>query len=148
MKSQDVKKIIVYTLYDSKKYENFIDCFKEMDNLYHMVKNYIERNCYINISFIIGISNIDSKTAKVTYINTGKRGRPRKEIIGERVNYHIHLYVMCKDSSVSTFSNELRIYLQKKKHIQFMQKKNTLDIALPYVEKQCCHIRRYGDGFR
>ncbi len=137
----------VYTLFNSRKFESFDDCYKEMDNLYHMIMNFIKKNDYNDASFIIGISNIDSKTAKISYIRTGKRGRPRKEVLGEKIEWHIHLYVMCNKTSVSTFSNELRLYLQKKKHTQFKQKKNTLDVALPYVEKQCRYIRRYGSGF-
>lgn len=140
--------IPVYTIYNSNKYESYKECFKELDNLYHMVKNYIKRHHYNDVSFIIGMSNIDSKTAKINYINTGNRGRPKKTVIGKEIKWHIHLYVASEKTSISVFSNELRQYLQHKKKIVFMQKKNHLNIALLYVEKQCCNIRKYGNGFK
>lgn len=147
MERQDLK-IPVYTICDSNKFESLEDCFKEMDNLYHMIKNYIKRNNCDDASFIIGISNIDSKTAKINFVSNHKRGRPKKVITGKVIQWHIHLYVLCENSSVSKFSNELRIYLQKKKRKNFMQKKNTLDIAIPYIEKQCAYVRKCGIHFK
>lgn len=140
--------LYVYTLFNSQKYLSFENCYKEMDNMYHMIKNYIKRYGYVDTSFIIGISNTDSKTAKVYYIKNRERGRPKKIVTGIKVSWHIHIYVACKNTSISVFSNELRQYLQKKKHCHFSQKKNKLSIALPYVEKQCIYIRRYGDIFK
>lgn len=139
---------IAYTIYNEKKYGNYKDCFKAMDNLYHMIKNYIRRNNYHCVSFIIGISNTDSKTAKLNYVRTGKKGRPKREISGKKINWHIHLYVVCEEISVSVFSNKLRLYLQNKKKETFMQNKSSLSVAIPYVKKQCINIRKYGDLFK
>lgn len=147
MKNQD-DLITVYTIYNSSKYNDYESCYKEMDKLYHMVKNYIKRNGYNDASFIIGISNTDSKTAKVNYIKTGKKGRPKRIINGKKIDWHIHLYVACDNLSVSIFSNKLRIYLQSKKKINFIQKKNTLNVSLPYIEKQCQYIRKFGNAFK
>ena len=138
----------VYTIFNSQKYKCFSDCYKEMDNLYHMIKSFINRYKYNDASFIIGISNTDSKTAMINYTNNGKRGRPKKIVTGIKVDWHIHIYVACKNTSISVFTNSLRLYLQKKKNMPFYQKKNTLCYALPYIEKQCLYIRRYGNTFK
>ena len=138
----------VYTIYNSNKFDTYDICFKEMDNLYHMIKNYIKRFNYDSASFIIGISNTKSNTAKITYKKSGKKGRPKKQVLGIPVSWHIHLYVACSNSSVSVFANNLRLYLQKKKNIDFYQKKNILCNALPYIEKQCIYIRRFGEVFK
>ena len=140
--------LIVYTIFNEKKYDTYEECFKEMDNMYHMVKSYVKRFKDSSAAFIIGMSNTKSNTAKVIYTKNGKKGRPKKHVLGVPVSWHIHLYIACDDGSVSTFANELRMYLQKKKCIDFYQKKNFLSNSVNYVEKQCINIRRYGNVFK
>ena len=140
--------LIVYTIFNKNKYDTYEECFKEMDNMYHMIKSYVKRLNNASASFIIGMSNTKSNTAKVAYVRNGKKGRPKKQVLGVPVPWHIHLYVACDGNSVSSFANDLRLYLQKKKCTDFYQKKNYLGNSKAYVEKQCIKIRKYGSIFK
>jgi hypothetical protein len=46
------------------------------------------------ISFFIGISNTDSKTAFKYTERTGKRGRPKIKVDGKKVDTHLHIGIM------------------------------------------------------
>ena len=74
----------------SKTY--FIKLFSELDKkgflqLSEIIRYYCNQD---NISYLVGFSQTDSKTAKPKYEKTGKRGRPRKIIQGRKVDGHIH----------------------------------------------------------
>lgn len=46
------------------------------------------------ISFFMGISNTDSKTAFKYTERTGKRGRPKTKVDGKKVDTHLHIGIM------------------------------------------------------
>lgn len=46
------------------------------------------------ISWMCGYSTHESDTAKVEYIHTGKRGRPKRRVVGSSTNAHLHNLLM------------------------------------------------------
>ena len=59
-----------------------------------MLKYY--QNKYLDISFLIGLSNVDGKTARKHYEQ--RRGTPKIIIVGKEVNYHIHCVIIGKSA--------------------------------------------------
>lgn len=139
---------IAYSLYNEKKFSSYIDCYKEFDSLYHMIVNYAKRHKIEGFSLVMGISNTESKTATRFHQNKGKKGRPAVIISGNKINWHIHTYIAIDRDGISTISNQLRMYLQKKRKIGFYQCKNNVYVSFRYVKKQCNRIRMYGDIFK
>lgn len=90
---------------------------------------------YAGICYYIGISNKDSDTAIPLNYNNGKVGRPKREVIGETVGWHIHIYAFEEDGKkVSSFCEEVR------KRVKYnLDKKGNNDIenTISYIEKQC-----------
>ena len=114
------------------------------------MKRYIKNNNnFSNISFVIGISNVNSNTAKVTYNHNKLRGRPRKMIIGENVEWHFHIYVIGNEfSSASYFSTLVKdILILKRKYRVSISTNDNIDNALNYVNKQCISYWKYGQYF-
>jgi hypothetical protein len=60
----------------------------EYKRLVEQIRYYANKN---NISWLAIYSTTDSKTAKVQYERTGKRGRPKKIIAGDNVAGHAHI---------------------------------------------------------
>ena len=142
--------ITVYSLNISKKFKTKEEIYKELKNLYQLLKRYKKINTfYKNISFMIGISNKSSIDAKVVIIHNKSRGKPRKKVVGTEVGWHFHIYIIgYADSSVASFSNSVRIYISKKKGYRTSLNKNTnINNALNYVNKQCISVWKHGDYF-
>jgi len=59
-------------------------------------ENYLnyQRKKYPFISHFVGVSNTDSKTAFKHIERTGKRGRPKTKVDGNKVKRHVHIGVM------------------------------------------------------
>lgn len=50
-------------------------------------------------SWLTAYSTTDSKTATVTYERTGKRGRPKKIIVGDKVDGHCHNLILSRKAA-------------------------------------------------
>ena len=140
----------IYSLNISDKFDNEEDIRKELKNLYQLLKRYQNsKTIYKNISFIIGISNISSSDAKVSYIYNFSKGKPKKIINGTKVLWHFHIYIIGDDiSSASSFCNNMRIYIAKKKKYKTSQNKNdNIENALNYINNQCISVWKYGIYF-
>lgn len=142
--------ISIYSLNISDKFENEILIRREQKNIYQMLKRLKNSSTlYKNISFIIGISNVESKTCKVEYIYNKSRGKPSKIIVGKYIKWHFHIYIIGnKISSSSSFCNKTRQHLTRKKGFKTSQNKNNnVENALNYVNSQCISVWKYGDYF-
>ena len=72
-----------YSINVSNKFASYEEIRKELKNNFQMLKRLIVNNSkFDGVSIIMGISNIDSRTAKIKYLYTHKKGRPKKEIYG------------------------------------------------------------------
>jgi len=90
---------------------------------------------YADICYYGGISNKDNKTAKAIKKYNGKVGRPKREIIGDTVGWHIHIYVYKPDGKmVSSFCEEVRIRVKYKLD---KQGNNDIENTISYIERQC-----------
>jgi hypothetical protein len=61
-----------------------------------------------SVSWLCVFSTTDSKTAKVQYERTGKRGRPKKVIVGDDVAGHTHICLVGNETQ-SAYSTATRI---------------------------------------
>lgn len=120
--------------------------FKELSNLYRLFQRQCEKDeRYKDINFIIGISNVDSKSAKISFIHNGKKGRPKKIIKGEPKDWHFHIYIISKRYN-SCFCNQIKDILKRKKSYTIaIRRHNSFEIACIYVIKQSTKIFTYGD---
>lgn len=70
----------------------YIEIYKAFDKqeflrLCETVRYYCKNN---DVSYLLGFSTTDSKTAKIKYRKTGKRGRPQRIITGKKIDGHCH----------------------------------------------------------
>lgn len=70
----------------------YIHLYKTLDKreflrLCENIRYYCQKD---DISYLLGFSKTDSKSAKIKYLKTGKRGRPQRIITGKKVNGHCH----------------------------------------------------------
>lgn len=135
--------------FEIERFFEYNEIKKEMSNIYRLFKRKIEKNSeYKGISFIIGISNTDENGASVSFVYTGKKGRPKKNIVGKKISYHFHIYVACSNKSCSTFCNEMKdILIRKKGYVIYLRKHTSMVYAFRYVLKQCSSVWTYGDFY-
>lgn len=141
----------LYALNISNKYDYFEEIDKERKNIYQLLKMLSEKHTkYNNISFIIGISDVSSKDAKVVYNYNLLKGRPRKKVEGSKVDWHFHIYIIGNEqSSASSFATYVRNYIADKRNIKVSINRNdNLDNALDYVNRQCISKWTYGVYFK
>ena len=70
----------------------YIEIYKTFDRqeflrLCETVRYYCQKD---DISYLLGFSKTDSKSAKIKYLKTEKRGRPQRIITGKKVDGHCH----------------------------------------------------------
>lgn len=143
-----MKTYSVYTLEIANKFEKE-DIYKILLNLYRLFKRVIEKDRkYYSICFVMGISNTDSKTAKITFLHNNKKGRPKKVITGCKTNWHLHIYIFNDGSGTSSFCNHIKDVLNTKKGYNIiLRKHNSAYNALEYTAKQCNSVWAYGDFY-
>lgn len=142
-------KISCYGIYLSHFYLLEDVALKEMKNIYQLLKRIIaSRECFNNISILLGVSNTNSNTSSVTYIKTNKRGRPKRKVIGEKFgDFHLHIYVFNHGKTPSYFCRIACDRLRKKYPKIIYSKHNNPNIAIDYVEKQRNNKLSFGPLF-
>lgn len=149
MNTTNNKLINCYGIYISNKYSDYITIHKLQKNIYQMMNRIIKNDIrFKDISFIIGISNTEEENAKIIYIKTLKKGRPKKAVIGDKIEWHFHIYSITEKKYLSTFCNIVRKKLNKKGYITKQLKNNSVKSAINYTTKQCQNIWCYGDYFK
>lgn len=108
------------------------------------VRYYCNKN---DVSYLLGYSSTDSKTAKPKYKKTGKRGRPQKVIQGKKINGHIHSeFIGDKNKScrqtVLTIANAIN-----KKELKKITKINSIPNGVD-VHDYTGYILRQSDAIR
>lgn len=142
------KIISCYSINISNKFESYEKIRKELKNNFQIMKRIIDTNSKFNgVSIIMGISNIDSRTAKTQYLYTYKKGRPKKEIVGNTVEWHFHIYAINTDGSSSGFCEEVKKHLVKKGYVISKNKNDNIENAFNYLKKQCKSVWKYGNYF-
>ncbi len=140
-----------YGLHFSDKIENYEKALKIFNSMYMMAKRMVQKNeKYKDISFRIGLSNIDSNSAKICYNKNAKKGKPKKYIIGKEVGWHIHLYAFnIFDNKVmaSSFVQELKEKNQNKWYKIDKSPNNDIKNALNYIKKQSIKCQDFGKYF-
>ena len=142
------KNLTCYSLNISNKYENIAEASQRLNNLYRLIKRAIENDeRFKGLSFIIGVSNTSSHDAKVTFIHTSKKGRPKKVIEGTKMSWHFHIYIISSNGEMmSTLCDVIKNKLAGK-YIVSKNVNDSLKNALNYVERQCEYMYCYGDYF-
>ena len=143
---KDIENIKCYILEITNKYDDYLEIYQRLDNIYRMLKRLAESDSrFANISFIMGISNTKSSTVNVGYLHTGKRGRPKKEITGVKIKWHFHIYVASPTDMVATFCECAIRKLRKNYKIYKWDRGNSEGIE-KYME-QCENTRHHGNYF-
>ena len=143
-----------YTIEIENKWAKKEEVDKLLKNYYQLLKRIAEGNTnFNNISFIMGISNTCPRGAKTYYEHTGKKGRPKKIILGDKLPWHFHIYAISLSSDynylyLSTFSNECKRRLEKKGLKVKIGTNNSIQNAIEYLERQSQNIRKYGPYFK
>lgn len=138
-----------YSINVSNKFASYEEIRKELKNNFQMLKRLIVNNSkFEDVSIIMGISNIDSRTAKIKYLYTHKKGRPKKEIVGNNVEWHFHIYAIKNDGSASVFCEEVKRHLIKKGYIVSKNRNENIENAINYLKKQSTCIWKYGNYFK
>lgn len=102
------------------------------------------------VSWMCGYST-HSNTAHVEYLRTGRRGRPRKEIIGSGVDAHQHnLLIGTEDTSAYSTAHRICKALNKKYKKNVAQVHSISDGAhlcnsIKYISRQSDVMRSGGD---
>ena len=143
------KTLNCYSINISNKFASYEEIHKELKNTFQMMKRLIDTNPkFENVSIIMGISNVDSRTAKIKYLYTHKKGRPPKIIIGNNVEWHFHIYAIKSDGSASVFCEEVKRRLIKKDYVISKNKNDNIENALKYLKKQSKNVWKYGNYFQ
>lgn len=139
----------VYSLQISDKFESYDEACRLLKNFYGILNRLITLPKFSNTSFIIGISDTSSKGAYVAYEKNGKKGRPKKVIIGDKLEYwHFHIYAISDTDRVASFCEEAKKRFNKKQKYKIGKEKNdSLENALNYLKKQSLNCWKNGNYF-
>lgn len=92
--------------------------------------------CKDDVSWLAVFSTTESATAKQIVNHTGKRGRPRKTVVGEKTDGHIHTaFVGTKEKSAYTVTQKLKKNINKMfgKNICCVSSKGKADHAYNWI---------------
>lgn len=117
----------------------------EFLTLFEKFKYYCQKN---HISCLVVFSDTDSTTAKQMSVNTGKVGRPKKIVVGTKVNGHIHSIVVGKKAY--TTAQQIKKAVNKKYKRNVSKVKSLGDGLhgynfIVYCMRQENKYRTYGD---
>lgn len=116
------RKIGIGTIEINKKFESFEEASRYAKRLRQAI-SYISKNKGYQVSAITVVSNIKKEISDLRYINNGKRGRPKKELVlyEKGVNdwykcniytdYHIHILIVSKPGFA--LRNHIKKYIDK-----------------------------------
>ena len=103
--------------YNTPAKSYFIEIYNNLDKndflrLCEVVRYHCNRD---GVSYILGFSTTNAKTAKSVYQRTGKRGRPTKIIVGRKVNGHCHnIFIGTKRKSCWTTVSKIAKAINRK----------------------------------
>lgn len=131
-----------YSVNINKTFDSMDLLEKTLKNIYQCMLRLKRKNpCYAHISFLVGISETDSKDAKPVYIYSHKKGRPRKVIVGSKTKRHIHIYVFSTDYTASKYAHEICENFKRKYRCKvFLNKNKNPHHAIDYISKQCISL--------
>lgn len=103
-----------------------------------------------NTSFLLCDSSTDSIGCDSEYIKTGKRGRPKKTVLGKKVGRHIHGILISQDQSADAIKNDLTEYIQKRRKRNSTLKQQKVSelnqmYIVKYITRQADHIYQSND---
>ncbi|MBE6156325.1 MAG: hypothetical protein E7161_01075 [Firmicutes bacterium] len=146
---QENKNIICYSVNTTDKFNSKEEIEKKLKNIYQaMLRRKHTDERFRDISFIVGTSETKSSGAYISYNRTGKRGRPKRVVVGEKIPWHLHIYVISIGEYASTFSEEIIKYLKKRGFETSKNKNDSVNNALNYLERQSLYKRTGGDYFK
>ena len=149
MNTTKMKTINCYGIYIGNKYTDYETIKRKQKNIYQLIKRTISTDVrFKNISFIIGISNTDKEDIKIIYAKTNKKGRPKKIILGKKIQWHFHIYILTKEKYISYLGNEICKKLRKQEYSIKQFKHNNEEKAIEYINKQCQSVWTYGIYFK
>lgn len=138
-----------YSVNTDDKFNQKKDIEKALKNIYQkMLRTKKEDARFKDISFIIGISNTNPKGSYISHIRTGKKGRPKRIVIGKKLKWHLHIYVISAGEYASTFSEEIIKYLKKKGFKASKNNNDCVENAINYLERQSLKKMVGGDYFK
>lgn len=132
------KKLGMATIEVNKKFKDVVEAFRYAKRLNSFVRYVCKDNAdkgWMAQSMIV-VSNLKKDVSRLRYVNSGKRGRPRKRLdINERAaygwykgdyktDYHLHILLVSKPSYA--FRNVIKEYIDK----------NWFDIPNAYDKKR------------
>lgn len=136
---------------ESPIYAIYLFCELSKDEYYRIceiIRYYCRKD---DVSWIAVYSTTDSKSAETIIFKTGKRGRPKKIIIGKNVAGHSHISVVgSKNKSAYKTAKKIKKALDRKWSIpitRIVSKGNGFDsgIWIDYIYKQADVYRQGGD---
>ncbi|MBE6148029.1 MAG: hypothetical protein E7167_00755 [Firmicutes bacterium] len=138
------KEIKCYALNIVDKFDDEKVISKAHKNIYQLLKRLAVKNPnYKDIYFIMGISNTDSHSAKIGYVNNYATGRPQKIILGKKIKHHLHIYIFKKNGSPASFCEDAKFHLKKMGFSVNKTSNDNIERATNYLLKQCTHIWKY-----
>ncbi len=79
----------------------------------HTLRRYIEKYPYV--SFLMAISNVKSSSCYKKVIRTGKRGRPKTEVLGLHKPLHLHIIAIGDDKhSAHAYMRKVKAVIEKR----------------------------------
>lgn len=134
-----------YSLYYSVTFKNEDDGKKALYRIYALMKRIQEKH-FADISFLIGLSQIDGKTAINAPQTTGNRGRRPRIIISQKPPVDWHIHSIATGNKVSSFMQEALERINKNEGPGTATKRKCRDSGLvPYVWQQSTRRLSYGD---
>ena len=121
---------------------------QEFIQLTEMFRYHCRKN---NVSWLCGFSSTSSDSAKIEYIHTGKRGRPKKEIIGDSVDPHMHnILIGSPEKSAYSTAHEIERAIKRKHGEKSCQVHSVSDgqhlcRRIEYITRQSDIYRSGGD---
>lgn len=130
-----------YVLEIDEKFENMDKALLFLRRLNDMLRYWFKNK---NISFIIGMSKVDSKSAVKGNMKNHKQGRPKTIIYGKKIKPHIHAVLYGEKVCTNALTATRRINKNAEKTIAKAYKARDSGYV-PYLIKQSSNIRTFGD---
>ena len=148
-KLNDLREILIkydfYILEIDEKFENIDEASVFMRRLNDMLR-YMFKNK--NISFIMGVSEVDGKSAIKYSIKNHTRGRPKTVIRGKKKEPHIHALLYGEKVCTNALDATRRINKNAKRTIAKAYKARDNGFVsgyVPYLIEQSKSIRTFGN---
>ena len=126
-----------------EKYASEEDAERNLNNISMRMTRLCKKK-FPSISFYAVTSKTSGKNARKTIVKTGRRGRPKLSITGDKALPHIHIAVYGEKSA--TFCKRFTSSINRKAgKIIAKYEKVDVDIAfLGYIYRQGYMVRKYG----